>query len=557
MKQVLETLMKTPCRSEPIMPETRQAFPQIQHLQRYHPGIDAFPIGPDRKSAALPTQYQIKDWLSVDPSDSRFHTVRLSDGSDARIFIKTVHLLDPIAMLQNEYTMPDHPLLPLGDPSWKKTLLKLHGQSNQAYVDAVASYILGRFRELDLTPHAALAYGSMTGIANQYRFKITDEYQSYRQYRWFWKGLQTSDAKLEVEQDNQSILADPQYTELIKNVFTCPFDQNDDAASTHTEELALDHVSVNDDQTSLRSFDFEAEEDTTEESGKSAEDSSEEDSSDESDESMFDVKINMKHMPVIMICQEAQEGTLDDLMDEEELAGYARDSSEWDRMWLAWVFQVIASLSFLQKHISFTHNDLHTNNIVWRSTTLTHLYYKTGDGMTFAVPTYGKIFSLIDFGRAIFKIKDQLWISDDHWPDHDAGGQYNFGSFYSPTEPKISPNPSFDLCRLAISMLEGLYDEHPAKKKGSNSVLSQEGSWKVYETVSPLFNLLWSWTLNDDGETLFEDRHGEEKYPGFELYVQIAHTVHDAVPKEQVRRPVFEPFRVKGKLPKEEHIYAI
>jgi hypothetical protein len=106
-------------------------------------------------------------------------------------------------------------------------------------------------------------------------------------------------------------------------------------------------------------------------------------------------------------------------------------------------------------------------------------------------------------------------------------------------------------------MLEGLYDEHPAKKKGSNTVLSQEGSWKVYETVSPLFNLLWSWTLNDDGETLFEDRHGEEKYPGFELYVKIAHTVHDAVPKEQVRRPVFEPFRVKGKLPKEEPVYAI
>jgi hypothetical protein len=545
----------------------RSAFPQIQHLQRYHPGIDAFPIGTDRKSAALPTQHQITDWLSVDPSDTRFHTVRLSDASEARVFIKTVHLLDPIAMLQNEYTMPDHPLLPLGDQSWKKTLLKLYGQSNQAYVDAVASYILGRFRELDLTPHAALSYGSMTGIASEYRFKITDEYQSYRQCRWFWKGLQTSDAILEVEQEDQNILEDPQYTELVKNVFSCPFDQFDETGSTHTEELALDHVSVQEDQTSLRSFDFEAEEEVEETSDK-CEESSEEDSadesaneSDESDETIFDVKIKMKNMPVIMICQEAQEGTLDDLMDEEELCGYARDSSEWDRMWLAWLFQVIASLAFLQKHISFTHNDLHTNNIVWRSTTATHLYYKAGDGSTFAVPTHGKIFSLIDFGRAIFKIKDQLWISDDHWPDHDAGGQYNFGPFFSPTEPKIAPNPSFDLCRLAISMLEGLYDEHPAKKKGSNNVLSQEGSWKVYETVSPLFNLLWSWTLNDDGETLFEDRHGEEKYPGFELYVQIAHTVHDAVPKEQIRRPVFAPFRLKGKSQAAEtkatHFYTI
>ena len=160
---------------------------------------------------------------------------------------------------------------------------------------------------------------------------------------------------------------------------------------------------------------------------------------------------------------------------------------------------------------------------------------------------------MIDFGRAIFKLKGQLWVSDDHWPERDAGGQYNFGPFYSIEQPKIPPNPSFDLCRLAISMLEGLYDERPNKKKGRDvPVLSQEGSWKVYETVSPLYNLLWRWTLNDDGQTLFEDEQGDEKFPGFEMYIQIAHHVHDAVPREQLRKPIFEGFR----MPKGEKIGA-
>ena len=570
MKSVLETIMKKPCRAEPMTPETQSAFPHIQFLQRYHPGIDSFPLDEkvDRRSATVPTRYQITKWIAADPSDARFHQVELRDTTDAsasvcasKIFIKTVHLLDPIAILQNEYTMPDHPLLPLGDQAWKKTLLKLHGQNNQAYVDAVASYVLSTFRELDLTPHAALAYGSMTGIANNYSFKITEEYQSYRQCRWFWKGLDTSKATLEVERENQTILTDPQYSDLVKNVFSCPFENFDDAASTHTEELDIESVLVEEVEGSLRSFDMDtdSEPDATDAADAAADegDSESSGSNESSIESQFDVKLNMKSIPVIMICQEAQEGTLDQLMDEEVLQGIERDSAEWDRMWLAWTFQIIAALSFLQKHVAFTHNDLHTNNIVWRSTAETHLMYRAADGTTFSVPTYGRIFSLIDFGRAIFKIKDQLWISDDHWPDHDAGGQYNFGPFYSATEPKISPNPSFDLCRLAISMLEGLYDEHPAKKKGSNRILSHEGTWKVYETVSPLFNLLWSWTLNDDGETLFEDRHGEEKYPGFDLYIQIAHTVHDAVPKEQIRRPVFEQFRYKGKSVLANKVYLI
>jgi hypothetical protein len=44
--------------------------------------------------------------------------------------------------------------------------------------------------------------------------------------------------------------------------------------------------------------------------------------------------------------------------------------------------------------------------------------------------------------------------------------------------------------------------------------MSQEDNWKVYETNSPLYNLLWSWMIDDKGATIYETEDGDEKYEG-------------------------------------------
>jgi hypothetical protein len=557
MKKAVTSLLHTPCSIEAISDNDIATFHPFQHLQRYHPGLEAFPLpeGRERRFASLPHPFRITNWHKADDEEPRIFDVTLEDVSGiqtkGRAFMKVVHLLDPIALLQNEYMVPEHPLLPLGENAWKKTLAKLHSPSNQAYVDAVANYIIGQFRHKGYTPNAVLSYGSFTGIAKSYKFRITDEYNSYRQCRWFWKGIRNHAASLEIE-------AEPEPT--------CPFEDLD-ASIANTVELAME--ADLDDKASLHSFDFseepavpEEEETQQTEPDEEAEEEGEGDTCSSMTECP-DVNLNLPSMPVAIICQEAQEGTIDDLLELEEIQNLlneqeviAEGTPEWDRMWLAWIFQVISVLSFLQKQISFTHNDLHTNNVVWRSTKEPYVYYKASDNTTWRIPTYGRIFSLIDFGRAIFKIQDHLWISDDHWPDNDAGGQYNFGPFFSIEKPKIVPNPSFDLARFAVSLLEGLYDEYPAKRKGL-TLMSQEGNWKMYETVSPLFNLLWVWTLDDDGRTIYQDKAGDEKYPGFDLYVAIAKSVHDAVPKDQIRKPVFEPFQWKGKMPANTPIYPI
>jgi hypothetical protein len=610
MKSVLRTLRHQSCRTHKITENEKETFSNYHHLQRYHPAIDMFSIPESaltHKHLALPSKYSICEWLQRSNTNSKVWTTTRKAASTepetCQTFVKVVHLLDPIDMIKEKYTCPEHPLLPQSEKTWKETLLKLHSHNNQAYVDNVANFVLSRFRELNLTPHCILYYGCATGISKSYQFNISNEFYTYRQCRWFWKGMKSHSAKLVISKPDHDIESLPNYEEIYKEITTCPFDdetmsQSDPGSlEIELEPLSTDELTVDSsDLDSVHSFTFDTIEERadnvkdmihinklivssgqttpddkcselgsdTESCSDESEGSNEEDNEDsgsDSDETVeldMDISLEMPNMPIIMIYQEAQEGVMDELLDEDELDGHERGSQGWEARWLAWLFQVIAVLCFLQKAICFTHNDLHSNNIVWRTTKQKFLYYRNRQGTIWRVPTFGKMFSIIDFGRSIFRLGSHLWVSDDHWPNQDAGDQYNFGPFFDPTKPKHPPNPSFDLSRLAVSLIDGLFDERPPKKKGKTvSVMSEEGSWKMYETNSPLFNLLWSWTVDDKGHTIYEDKHGNDKYEGFDLYIRIAQDVHNAVPCQQIHRPMFEQFKWKQKVDKAETIYSL
>ena len=594
MKSVLQTLQNQPCREREIGENEKETFSNYLHLQRYHPALDIFKIPESslsHKNLELSSKYHIASWSNQDETNQKiWNTTRTIYGSTtsepSKTFVKTVHLLNPIDLIKEKYTIPEHPLLPQSENTWKKTLLKLHSHNNQAYVDTVANFVLSAFRENNLTPHCVLYYGASTGISKKYQYNISLEYDTYRQCRWFWKGMKSHSARLTVIRGDADVEEIPNFEEIYKDITSCPFEDTDSEVS----EIELEPVTDKDvpeisDVESIKSFTFDnIEEDAQNvkdifeinkkvtkrvslkknESSSDEESSSDSDgltSSDGSDESVeldLDICLEIPNMPVILIYQEAQEGVMDNLLDEDEIDEHKRGSQGWEARWIAWLFQVISVLSFLQNAICFTHNDLHSNNILWRKTDKKFLFYKAKDGTIWRVPTFGKIFTVIDFGRSIFRLGKHLWVSDDHWPDQEAGDQYNFGPFFDHTLPKNPPNPSFDLCRLSVSLLDGLFDEAPPKKKGKGvSIMSQENTWKVYETNSPLYNLLWSWTINKDGHTIYEDKDGEEKYEGFDLYVRIAHDVHNAVPKDQIHKPVFSQFKWKQKVPQDETIYSI
>ena len=594
MKSVLQTLQNQPCREREIGENEKETFSNYLHLQRYHPALDIFKIPESslsHKNLELSSKYHIASWSNQDETNQKiWNTTRTIYGSTTsepcKTFIKTVHLLNPIDLIKEKYTIPDHPLLPQSENTWKKTLLKLHSHNNQAYVDTVANFVLSALRENNLTPHCVLYYGASTGISKKYQYNISLEYDTYRQCRWFWKGMKSHSARITVIRGDADVEEIPNFEEIYKDITSCPFEDTDSEVS----EIELEPVTDKDvpeisDVESIKSFTFDnIEEDaqnvkdifeinkkvTKRVSLKKNESSSEEESnsdsdgltssegSDESVELDLDICLEIPNMPVILIYQEAQEGVMDNLLDEDEIDEHKRGSQGWEARWIAWLFQVISVLSFLQNAICFTHNDLHSNNILWRKTDKKFLFYKAKDGTIWRVPTFGKIFTVIDFGRSIFRLGKHLWVSDDHWPDQEAGDQYNFGPFFDHTLPKNPPNPSFDLCRLSVSLLDGLFDKAPPKKKGKGvSIMSQEDTWKVYETNSPLYNLLWSWTVNKDGHTIYEDKNGDEKYEGFDLYVRIAHDIHNAVPKDQIHKPAFSQFKWKQKVSQDETIYSL
>lgn len=543
MRRVIRELIEKPCSDEPIEFSENffltNRYPTHKCLQRYHPGIHMFTNG-NTVNAGLPSQYKISRWIKQ-IGDRRWCAERHDTTKDSSIitectvFIKTAPLLNPIGFLRGDYSFDvKHPFIPIPGNNWKDTLQKINSYNNQAYVDSVCSFVVSRFRELDLMPNFALYYGGLTAIANNYKYTVTDEYESYRNHKWFWRGIRDKKAKLEINPDDKDI------ADL---VLSCPFEKGDleveSEDSDVTSELSslasgIDQSGIEDAE--LKSIDsLSSFEDQKPELKNSDSDSGSDSGTDETKEPEFDVLIEIPEMPVALIYQEAHNGTMDDLLELED-----SDKKNRDVKWLAWIWQVITALHFLQKAIGFTHNDLHTNNIVWRETKKQFLYYRSHSGTIWKVPTYGKIFSIIDFGRAIFHLHDKQWLSDDFELGEDAAGQYNFGTIYDKSMPLVKPNNSFDLCRLSVSLIDGLFENEKHKK-------------------SELFDLLWSWTLDKKGDSIFETNDGEERYPGFELYIRIAADCENAIPKNQIEKDIFKRFILKDKasIPKKETVYQL
>jgi hypothetical protein len=267
----------------------------------------------------------------------------------------------------------------------------------------------------------------------------------------------------------------------------------------------------------------------------------------------------LSEFPTMLMFLESNTDTMDSLLEEGNLNMDADiGSKEWESRWTAWLFQVIAALCQIQSLWAMTHNDLHSNNILWVPTEKEFLYYKTNDGRKWKVPTYGKLFRIIDFGRAIYTYNGTLCISDDYWPENEAGTQYNFGPLYDPKEPRAYPNPSFDLCRLSVSIIEALFLEIPEDKE-NGEILSSEDGRVQKETVSELFNVMWSWLIDEDGSNVLWDTDQSERYPGFDLYCVIAQKVKGAVPREQLDRPLFSQFVCESsvELPEGEKVYSL
>jgi len=245
------------------------------------------------------------------------------------------------------------------------------------------------------------------------------------------------------------------------------------------------------------------------------------DGSYESDDENIIVKI--KDFPVQAILLEKCVSTLDHIMMTDELT-----KEEWSSI----LFQVIMTLIIYQKMFAFTHNDLHTNNVMFIETTEEFLYYLYED-QYYKVPTYGRIFKIIDFGRAIYKFRGELICSDSFHPKGDAATQYNFPPYYNADKPTVEPNYSFDLCRFACALFDYfIYDLRKVEKLCK---------------TDPVIRLIVKWTMDDKGRNVLYKSSGEERYPDFKLYKMITRSVHNHIPSAEIHNPIFDEYKITYK----------
>jgi hypothetical protein len=241
----------------------------------------------------------------------------------------------------------------------------------------------------------------------------------------------------------------------------------------------------------------------------------------DSDDEQIIVKI--KDFPIQAILLEKCVSTLDRIMMTDELT-----KEEWSSI----LFQIIMTLIMYQKMFEFTHNDLHTNNVMFVETTEEFLYYFYED-QYYKVPTYGRIFKIIDFGRAIYKFRGELICSDSFHLKGDAATQYNFPPYYNPDKPTVEPNFSFDLCRFACALFDYfIYDLRKVEKLCKSD---------------PIIKLVVKWTTDDKGRNVLYKSNGEERYPDFKLYKMISRSVHGHIPSNEIHNPLFDTYKITHK----------
>ena len=515
---------------------------QIHELQFYNPLYDTLKdVSSNIQECSLNHKYHLY-------SENKVYM--LSEGIEKsvekQVFIKYSPLLDPLHYMIGKYDKQSSILRNL--PYWrdlssnKEVHKKIKDPNNSSYVDGFFCYLTNMMKHNHRFQHGLDFYGSFLGVQDYFKVDIEDDIEYLTDYDFFHSNL----GKLfYINHDHiNKVISDGtrnhrtkiKMGSSIKNT-EMVFDTLDstdviidieDINVENLEEVYRKNSIVTDDG------DDELDESEDDESSCSTESSNENNSSDEednikdyssigedeySDEDSEDCPVYayIKDYPVQMICIEKCENTFDMLLENGEV------NSENG---IAYLFQIIMMLLTYQKCFSFTHNDLHTNNIMYIPTEEPYLYYQYNNKQ-YKVPTYGKLFKLIDFGRAIYHFQGNTYCSDSFDLDGNAHSQYNCEPFFDESKPLIEPNPSFDLCRLACSMFDFVMDN------------------KFVPEHRDLCSIVHTWVADDNNKNMLYKKNGDERYPEFKLYKMIARIVHQHTPSSQLSNPFFLQFETE------------
>ena len=443
-------------------------------------------------------------------------------GNIHACFKKYITLVDYVKYLIGKYKGEDLSILPSESlETSEKGLFQSAIQSchNYAYVDSFFYYVTDLLHKKGFV-HGIQVYDSYVCIQKEVEINVADDFEYICDSNYF--------------NDKLNTLFHFKDESVFSKKAQSPIQISDEDVEIEMEELsgeeeALSDMSVKTSETSETSESSESGEATIEatesaeefdndsEISHTDEECEEETQSFESMEEPIDLILVLKDMPTQVVTLEKCENTLDSLLEKNELRVEELESA---------MFQVILMLYTYQELFDFTHNDLHTNNIMYIPTDQAFLTYKI-KGVFYKIPTFGKIYKIIDFGRAIYTVNDKVICSDSFSEHGMAYTQYNFEPFYNPQKPRLLPNKSFDLCRLGCSIIDFIIDDLNDLEK--------------FKKV-PVYDLIISWIYDDAGVNVLYKKNGEDRYPDFKLYKMIARIVHHHTPERQLTHACFEKY---------------
>jgi len=565
----LESLEKT---YEPTADDIEHGYNpfRIQQLQNYNPMYNCFFTLNDATYNTIGLNHKYH-FTTMD----QLYDYETKEHHDSPVFIKYAPLLDPIRFMIGKYKnesslIQNLPTLSTDCASHPKMMDK----NNASYIDNFFSFLSSQLLNTHGFVNGIDYYGSFLGVQEKYKLNIADDLEYLHTSTYFANqnnklfkvskledneffnfGSRSNKQKLRISETQHNITVSSlievldngentidQCTDLVyekanvvqHNSTSSSSSSDDDSA--HDDDSASD--SEEDNESESGSDENDSENSEVSNSSESGSDKSDEDQEDgeqdqedgdddgwetDSESSHFDdeefVYAYINEFPVQLICLEKCDGTLDDLFVKEKLNRYEAASC---------LFQIIMTLITYQKCFHFTHNDLHTNNIMYKETDIEYLIYKF-ENKTYKVPTYGKIYKIIDFGRSIYRFNKQLLCSDSFAPGGDAATQYNCEPFFNENHARLEPNYSFDLSRLGCSIYDFIIDEDD-----------------IQDEFDDLQKTIFRWCLDDHDKNILYKKNGEERYPNFKLYKMIARTVHKHTPQEQLKFAYFKQFEIKA-----------
>jgi len=488
--------------------------------------------------------------------ECKVKNIKTQKIKDKEVFFKLAPLLVPYKYLIGKYVAQADKMLNL--PEYNSietnTIPSFIDPNNCAYVDGMFLYFTNSLIHEHKFVHGVDYYGSFLAIKNDFKVNVYDDIEFLHKSDYFNKNKNklfkidsyehlfqndNSNKKkpIQIQQNSNAELdASPIDDSIFEDIFET---NNTDAPTEVLEEMTFDEMkfveriskSLRSDSSgsscSSRSSYTSAEDNADDEtSGENEDDDADNDddgSSWDSDEEEEVIEATIPKFPVQVICMENCDNTLDDLIFSNDLT---------NDEWLSALMQIIMTLITYQKAFSFTHNDLHTNNVMYNETDKKFLFYKF-NGKVYKVPTFGRIFKIIDFGRSIYKVNGKTYCSDSFSPGGDAATQYNTEPYFNEKKPRLEPNYSFDLCRLACSIFDFMVDDIRDVKKCAKD---------------PVKKIIIDWCLDDKGVNVLYKNDGTDRYPDFKLYKMIARFVHKHTPQAQLERPEFKAFEFKGEV---------